>query len=160
MRKRWFLTVLSVSDDPVAPVAGMTISVRIRRDLVIVDPDRFLAAAREAYRDRNPGCSQTDASDAVADVTEAMFALLDRAAAFPSNADAPGMPPIWPDPQRPECGPGAPAPGVRVTDRADGLSPAGWLQHVVLGEAQPLQDYGCFAPADPFALPPDQHLDI
>lgn len=151
--------MLSVSD-PIAPVAGMTISVRIRRDLVIVDPDRFLAAAREAYRDLNPECSQTDAANAVTNVADAMFALLDRAASFPAGTGAPATPPIWPDPRRPECGPGAPAPGVRVTDRADGLSPAGWLQHVVLGEAQPLQDYGCFAPADPFALPSDRHPDI
>jgi hypothetical protein len=50
-------------------------------------------------------------------------------------------------------GAGGPLPGVRVDDRSDGLSPAGWLQQVVLTEPRPLQDYGCFLPADPFALP-------
>lgn len=53
----------------------------------------------------------------------------------------------------PEGGVGAPPPGVRVTDRPDGLSPAGWLQQIVLDEPQPLQDYGCFLPDDPFGLP-------
>lgn len=41
-------------------------------------------------------------------------------------------------------------PGARVTDRADGLSPAGLIQEVVLDEPMPLQDYGCFLPEDPF----------
>jgi hypothetical protein len=40
----------------------MTISVRMRRDLVIIDPDRFLAAARDAYRDLNPATSDTQAA--------------------------------------------------------------------------------------------------
>jgi hypothetical protein len=40
--------------DAVAPKVGMTISIRTRRDVVVVDPDRFLAAARQALRGRNP----------------------------------------------------------------------------------------------------------
>lgn len=31
----------------------MTISLRTRRDVVVVDPDRFMAAARAAYRELN-----------------------------------------------------------------------------------------------------------
>ena len=46
--------------------------------------------------------------------------------------------------------------GMRVSDRRDGLSPAGWLQQVVLDDPQPLQDYGCSLPADPFAMPSTQ----
>ena len=37
--------------DGVAPKAGMTISIRARRDVVIMDLDRFLGAARRALRD-------------------------------------------------------------------------------------------------------------
>jgi hypothetical protein len=33
------------------------------------------------------------------------------------------------------------------------LSPAGWLQQVVLDEPMALRDYGCFLPEHPFALP-------
>jgi pimeloyl-ACP methyl ester carboxylesterase len=46
-----------------------------------------------------------------------------------------------------------PLPGQRVLDRPDGLSPAGEITQVSLEEPQPLQDYGCFLPDDPFALP-------
>jgi hypothetical protein len=56
-------------------------------------------------------------------------------------------------------GRGAPLPGSRVTDHPHGLSPAGWIREVVLGERQPLQDYGCFLPDDPFALPADHTKD-
>jgi hypothetical protein len=66
-------------DRPVMPVAGMTIGIRTRQDVVVVDPRRFMAAAR----------------------------------------------------------------------RADGLSPAGTISHIVLGEPHPLQDCGCFLPPSP-----------
>lgn len=39
--------------DAVAPRSGMTISIRTRRGVVVVDPERFLAAARQALRDRD-----------------------------------------------------------------------------------------------------------
>ncbi|WP_447003417.1 hypothetical protein ACRAKI_27640 [Saccharothrix isguenensis] len=42
-------------DHPRSPVAGMTTSIRTRCDLVVVDPDRFLAAARTACRELHPG---------------------------------------------------------------------------------------------------------
>jgi hypothetical protein len=95
--------------------------------------------------------SVTPAGMTVSDVYDAMFALLERAGLAESTG-----PRIWPSPgDQPEFGPGAAPPGRRVTDRSDGLSPAGWLQQVVL-EPRPLQDFGCFLPADPFALPPDR----
>ncbi|MEV4825749.1 hypothetical protein [Micromonospora sp. NPDC049274] len=34
--------------DVVAPSAGMVISIRTRRDVVVVNPERFMAAARQA----------------------------------------------------------------------------------------------------------------
>ncbi|WP_344876490.1 hypothetical protein [Allokutzneria multivorans] len=133
------------------PVDGMTISVRVRRDLVIVDAERFMAAAREAYRQLNPGVAETEVVDAVADAYDAVFTLLDHAGQqFAGTGDAG----IWPLPGQPsELGRSGALPGVRVTDRPDGLSPAGSLHAVVLTEPQPLQDYGCFQPEDPFALP-------
>src|SRR5690242_2630827 len=128
-----------------APTEGMTISLRVRRDLVIVDPDRFMAAARDAYRHLNPGAS----GEEVVDVYDAVHALLDR--------EELGRPEtgIWPPPGHIEVGRGGLLPGSRITDRADGLSPAGHVTHIVLDEHRPLQDYGCFLPADPFALPSD-----
>ncbi|GIF74551.1 hypothetical protein [Asanoa siamensis] len=116
--------------DAVVPRAGMTISIRSRRDVVVVDPDRFLAAARQAAPD-------------VSDVYDAVHALLDRdgdLAADVRDSEVIGV--------------GGPLPGIRVTDRPDGLSPAGRLRQVVVDDdARPLQDYGCFLPDDPFALP-------
>jgi hypothetical protein len=78
----------------------------------------------------------------VADVCDAVHALLDRDGDLASDAVA-GE---W-------VGVGGPLPGVRVSDRPDGLSPAGRLQEVVLNDPLPLQDYGCFLPDDPFAVP-------
>ncbi|MEO3777486.1 hypothetical protein ABGB16_11685 [Micromonospora sp. B11E3] len=124
-----------------APKAGMTISIRTRRDVVVVDPDRFLAAARQALRDRNPGLTDAEAAEAVVDVHDAVHALLDRDGTLAADAvDG-------------EANVGGSLPGVWVSDRPDGLSPAGWLQQVVLDDPQPLRDYGCFLPADPFAVP-------
>ncbi|MEU3404984.1 hypothetical protein ABZ766_13700 [Streptomyces sp. NPDC006670] len=117
----------------------MTISVRMRQDVVIVDPERFLASAREAYRELSPGVTEETACESVNDVYEAVFVLLERfgrLAADASNALT-GLP------------------GQRTLDRSDGLSPAGERSQVVLNDPMPLQDYGCFGPEDPFALPRD-----
>lgn len=92
--------------DAVAPKAGMTISVRTRRDVVVMDPDRFLAAARQALRDRNPELTDAEAAEAVADVYNAVHALLDRDGALAADAvdgEAVGI--------------DGPLPGRRVSDR-------------------------------------------
>lgn len=132
-------------DGPTIPVAGMTISVRTRRDVVIVDPDRFLAAARAAHRDLNPDLTDAEVADAVSDVTDAAYALIERY----GDLAADHGPPTRPLP-----------PGIRVTDRPDGLSPAGWLRELVLDEPRPLQDYGCALPEDVFARPTTDHHEI
>jgi hypothetical protein len=133
--------------DAVAAVAGMTISIRTRRDVVIVDPDRFLVAARKALRDVNPSLTEVQAVNELVDVTDAVYALLDRDGQLAADQLGAAMSDL-------EVGAGAPGPGSLVVDRSDGLSPAGRLQQVVLNEPQSLQDYGCFLPDDPFALPP------
>jgi len=130
------------------PTAGMTISIRTRRDVVVVDPDRFMAAARQALRDRTPGMTDAEAAEAVADVYDAVHAMLDRDGALAADAANDDV-----------VGVGGPMPGVRVRDRPDGLSPAGRLQQVVIDDEQPLQDYGCFLPADPFASPGPRNGD-
>lgn len=116
----------------------MSISIRTRRDVVVVDPDRFLAAARSAHHDMNPGLTDAEVAEAIADVTDAVYALLE-------HGDLTAGPPPQPPSRR--------SPGV--PDRPDGLSSAGWMSEVVLGE-QPLQDYGCFLPEDLFARQPDR----
>ncbi|MFE9749319.1 hypothetical protein ACFYOT_30780 [Saccharothrix saharensis] len=128
-------------DEPTIPVAGMTISLRTRRDVVVVDPDRFLSAARAAYRELHPDLTDAEVAEAVADVTDAAFALIDRHGDLVPTPDRAGDPPL---------------PGTRLTDRPDGLSPAGRLSELVLTDPRPLQDYGCFLPADPFARPDDR----
>nr|WP_157554970.1 hypothetical protein [Herbidospora sakaeratensis] len=117
---------------------GMIISVRTRRDVVVVDPARFLAAARAAYRDLHPDADEAE----ITDVYDAVGVLLDRFG--PLASDAPDQ----------LVGYGGPLPGHRVLDRPDGLSPAGELQQIVVDDPMALQDYGCFLPEDPFALPP------
>ncbi|WP_204044383.1 hypothetical protein [Acrocarpospora phusangensis] len=133
-------------DEQPLPQAGMTISVRTRQDVVIVDPARFMATARTAYRDLNPDASDEEVAEQIADVYDAVGILLDRLGRL--TPDAPAIP----------LGRGGPLPGVRIPDRPDGLSPAGELHHIVLNDPMPLQDYGCFPPEDPFALPPDSGL--
>jgi hypothetical protein len=78
----------------------------------------------------------------VADVYDAVHALLDRDGDLASDALIDEV-----------VGVGGLLPGVRVSDRPDGLSPAGLIQAVILHDPLPLQDYGCFLPEDPFALP-------
>ena len=124
----------------------MTISVRTRRDVVIVDPDKFLTAARRALCDLDPDLTEAQAADALTDVTDAVHALLDRDGQLAMDHTGAAT-------RDPEVGRGAPLPGIRFSDRPDGLSPAGWMQQIVLDDPQPLQDYGCFLPEDPFALP-------
>ncbi|GAA0450973.1 hypothetical protein Aca07nite_55310 [Actinoplanes capillaceus] len=127
--------------EAVPPRAGMTISVRSRRDVVVVDPDRFLAAARQALRDGDPELSEAQAQAAITDVYDAVHVLLDRDGQLAADEadDLVGVR-------------GRP-PGVRVTDRPDGLSPAGHLQEIVVVDGPPLQDYGCFLPSDLFNRP-------
>ncbi|HEX6683162.1 MAG TPA: hypothetical protein VF062_10220 [Candidatus Limnocylindrales bacterium] len=122
--------------------AGMTISVRTRRDVVIVDPERFLAAARQAVRDLDPTLSEEQAAGSIHDLLDAVHALLDRDGQLANDQLLN---------QIIEFGRGGLGPGKRVLDRPDGLSPAGWIQEIVPDEPQPLQDYGCFLPENPFS---------
>jgi hypothetical protein len=132
--------------DAVVPTAGMTISIRSRRDVVVVDPDHFMAAARRALCDLDPNLTEAQAAEAIGDVYDAAHALLDRDGQLADEEDVA---------RAVEIGPGRDATmsGMRVSDRADGLSPAGWIQQIVLDDPMPLQAHGCFLPNDPFALP-------
>ncbi|NRQ30705.1 hypothetical protein HII36_02485 [Nonomuraea sp. NN258] len=129
----WLVGYLRMVDEQTVPVVGMTISVRTRRDVVIADSERFLAAARAAYRDLYPEVSEESAAENVRDVYDAVHILLDRYGRLAADASE--------------------TLGPRGLDRPDGLVPAGEVQQVVLGDPMTLQDYGCFLPGDPFALP-------
>ncbi|MFB9446963.1 hypothetical protein Dvina_25450 [Dactylosporangium vinaceum] len=134
------------AEKPVPQVrAGMVISLVTREDVVVMDPDRFMAAARRAYLAGEPDRTEGDAVAAVADVYDAVFALVGRYGSL-ASAD-------------PEVAAGATVlermsgglghlPGDRVTGRADGLSPAGAVSKVLVDRSAPLQDYGCFLPGD------------
>lgn len=117
----------------------MTISVRMRQDVVVVDPERFIAAARAALRETDPEMTEERAAEFICDVHDAVWALMDRFGRL--AADAPAT---------------SGRPGQRILDRPDGLSPAGERQQIVLNDPFPLQDYGCLMPEnyDPFAIPP------
>ncbi|WP_031077900.1 hypothetical protein [Streptomyces sp. NRRL WC-3742] len=126
-------------DELKPPTEGMTISVWSRQDVVVVDPERFMAAARAAFRQLYPDVPEEAVADHLADVHDAAFALLDLHGR------------LTPDPPGTTAG----LPGRRLTDRADGLSPAGDRVEIVLNLPRPLQDYGCFGPEDAFARPTD-----
>jgi hypothetical protein len=142
-------------NEDVAVRAGMVISVRTRQDVIVVDPDRFLATARRAYLAENEGVSDQDARAAVADVYDAVCALIDRYGSLVS--DHPEVAVGASEAQRMHGGVGL-VPSDRVTDRPDGLSPAGEIRTIVL-QGPTLQSYGCFLPDDLdtlFQIPPDE----
>jgi hypothetical protein len=132
-----------MADEQALPCAGMVISVVVREDVVVMDPDRFLAAARRAYREENPDADEQDAAQAVADVYDAAYALRDRYGSVASeHPDVAG----GATPRRRMHGGTGLLPGDRVEDRPDGLSPAGSFSTIVLGSHRPLQDQGCALP--------------
>ncbi|GAB2584927.1 hypothetical protein Aab01nite_53550 [Paractinoplanes abujensis] len=122
----------------------MVISVRVRQDAVVVDPDRFLAAARRAWLADHPGAGAAEAAHAVSDAYDAAEALIGRYGSLASehpDVAATGT-------ARPTMHGGfGLLPGDRVSDRPDGLSPAGALTTFEL-DVPTLQDYGCFLPED------------
>lgn len=141
------------ADAPTAlPREGMVVTVLTREDVVVMDPDRLLAAGRRAYQADDPDATEDEVMAAVVDVADAVFALLDR---YGSAAS-----------EHPDVAAGATArrrmhggtgylPGDHVHDRTDGLSPAGTLRMIVLDEPRTVQSYGCvpFEFADMFAGP-------
>jgi hypothetical protein len=135
-----------VDEAPVPAIrAGMVISVVTREDAVVMDPDRFIAAARRAYLADKPDLTEDDALAYVADVYDAVFALLDRYGSL-ASAD-PEVAAGGTTRERMSGGLGH-LPGDRVIGRADGLSPAGSMREIRLDRHPPLQDYGCFLPGD------------
>ncbi|MBB4697944.1 hypothetical protein [Paractinoplanes abujensis] len=139
------------NDDQAAsqPRAGMVISVRTRQDVVVIDPDRFLAAARRAYRTDNPDADVREAETVIADVYDAVSALIERYGSLTSDhPDVAG----GAHPRPVMHGGFGLLPGDRVINRPDGLSPAGTLQTIEL-DVPTLQSYGCSLPEDPFAAP-------
>jgi hypothetical protein len=146
-------------DDGVQPRPGMVIHVVTRQDVVVVDPQRFLASARHAYRADNPDAGEEESVRAVADVYDAVYALIDRYGSLASEdpAVAAGA-----TPRRQMSGGLGLLPGDRVGDRPDGLSPAGEISQIAIDRSRPLQDYGCSLPdsvdifVEPLRPPPGE----
>ncbi|MFD0568408.1 hypothetical protein ACFQ0T_02875 [Kitasatospora gansuensis] len=90
-------------DELPAPMTGMTISIRTRQDVVIVDPERFVASARAAYRETSPEITEERAAEHIRNVYDAVWALVDRFGRLAADARHP---------------PGSPATGFR-TARTD-----------------------------------------
>src|SRR5262245_51263015 len=112
-----------IDEVPVPEIrAGMVISVVTREDVVVMDPDRFLAAARRAYRADYPELTKEEAATFVVNVFDAVHALLDRYGSLAS--DHPEVAAGGSTRRRMSGGFGY-LPGDRVVGRADGLSPSG-----------------------------------
>jgi hypothetical protein len=117
-------------EDAVTLHPGMVITVRTRHDVVIVDPDRFLAAARHAYPADNPGTIDDDLEGALQDPYYAVDALMDRY--YILGSDHPEVAAGSSKPATMHGGLGL-RPGRRIPDRPDGLSPAGTITHIEFG---------------------------
>ncbi|MEY9874249.1 hypothetical protein ABH931_003743 [Streptacidiphilus sp. MAP12-33] len=127
----------------VRPRAGMTISVRTREEVVVVDPDRVIAAARAALVEDDPEMTEEQAARHVVDVYDAVDALVEHhggrlAPETMSLAQTHG----------------------RRSGRAnpDGLDPVGYIRHYAVDDPVPLRHLAsCFRVPDhdPFATPPD-----
>lgn len=74
-----------VGDEPLAD--GMLISVRVRRDFVVADAERFLRAARRAYMEMTPGATEEDAAELVTCAADAVFALIERVGMIGQHVD-------------------------------------------------------------------------
>jgi len=121
----------------------MVITILTREDVVVTDPDRFMAAARRAYQRQHPDVGAREVEAAVSDVYDAVHQMIDTYGSVASDHPdvAAGATP------RPTMHGGSGLlPGDRVHDRPDGLSPSGRITEIVLGEQTTVQDYGCFLP--------------
>jgi hypothetical protein len=94
----------------------MRISITVRRDLVVTDPEGLLGTARRAYQDMYPQATDAEAVAATATTVDAVFALLERFA-YLAGADADAVP--------------------------DGLAAAGRLVQIGMDEPETLREYGC-----------------
>ena len=101
------------------------------------------AQALERYLADNPEATADEAAIAVRDAYDAAHALIDRYGSLAS--DDPEVAADETERRRMHGGVGL-IPGDRVLHRPDGLSPAGSISMIVLGEPRPLQDFGCFLP--------------
>jgi hypothetical protein len=123
-------------DDPL--VDGMRIAVRFRRDFVVTDADRFLAAARRAFVELNPGATDDDAAAVVKCAADAVFTVLERDGLLGHAVDE------------------------KLAARAsDGLDRHGSIEQVTFNDPQQLPVGGCFFGVhdDVFALPPGEVFD-
>lgn len=116
-----------------------------------MDPQRFLAAAQRAYQAQDPTITDGEAARAVADVYDAVDALMNQYGALASD-----HPDVAAGAARRQMRGGVGLlPGDRVHDRPDGLSPAGTISVIRVDQPQALQDYGCALPetSEIFAVP-------
>jgi hypothetical protein len=117
-------------DEPLAD--GMLISVRVRRDFVVADAERFLRTARHAYIEITPGATEEEAAEMVTCAADAIFALIERAGIIGQELDG-------------------------FLESADGLTIGGQAAQVTMDTDQPLPTGRCWFGMDVddvFALPP------
>jgi hypothetical protein len=115
-------------DDPL--VDGMRVAFRLRRDFIVTDPVRLLAAARRAYLRLTPGATGQDAEAAVTCAADAFFVLLEQAGLVGSAADA-----------------------ALAAYESHGLQLGGWRSQVTVDDPWPLPAGRDCVERDVFALP-------
>jgi hypothetical protein len=113
----------------------MNLSVRLRRDFVVADAGRLLAAARRAYQELNSGTSAEEAREMVSCAADALFVLLEHAGLLGDAVD-----------------------GRLAGYTAEGLAVGGWRAQVVINEPDPLSTRprgDCLRGDDVFTLAPE-----
>jgi hypothetical protein len=120
-----------VGDDPL--VDGMHIAVRFRLDFVVTDAERFMAAARRAFVELNPGATDEDAATGVTCAADAVFTVLERDGLLGDAVD-----------------------DALAAHASDGLDRGGSIAQVTFNDPQVLPVGGCSfgVQGDVFALPP------
>ncbi|MCW2929169.1 MAG: hypothetical protein JWM19_131 [Actinomycetia bacterium] len=121
-------------DDPLAD--GMRVALRLRRDFVVADAGRLLAAGRRAYVRLNPGASEQDAAEAVTCAADVVFTLLEDAGLIGDAADA-----------------------ALAGYESDGLALGGHRALVTFNDPWPLPVGPDCAERDVFALPPANRVE-
>ncbi|WP_327000195.1 hypothetical protein OHA72_34340 [Dactylosporangium sp. NBC_01737] len=111
---------------------GMHLSLRYRRDFVVTDAARLLAAARRVFLELNPDAAPQDADVAVTCAADAIFTILEGAGLFGDALES-----------------------RLAAHEADGLRAGGSRAQVVIDEPDPLRaGWDCFRTGDVYALPP------
>lgn len=131
---RWRVSIEVAGDDPLAD--GMRVAVRLRRDFIVTDGERLLAAGRRVYMRRNPTAAEDEVAEAVTCAADLIYVLLENAGLIGDAADA-----------------------ALAAYESDGLAPGGWRGQLTIDDPWPLEAGPDCVERDVFKLPSAGHAE-